>query len=218
MSLINDALKKAARQRAEEDAHVAAPMPGGRRRVARQGEPMRTQTVIMVGVSAVILVVGSAIATGYFLTSRPDHGRALLPRAPAAAPAPAATPAPLPPKIVIQPAPAAAKPEPAPVAAAPQIQVPPPVVVTMPDTSLGAPAAKPAVVAPPTGDAIQAIIDAYHVSGVRAAGADSKALIDGHVYRINDIIDHAIGLKLVKVDEVQLTFQDRSGATFTRSF
>jgi hypothetical protein len=62
------------------------------------------------------------------------------------------------------------------------------------------------------------MVDAFHISGVRTAGAGSKALVDGHVYRLNDVIDKTVGLKLVKVDEDHLTFVDRDGNSYVRNF
>jgi hypothetical protein len=53
---------------------------------------------------------------------------------------------------------------------------------------------------------------------VRAAGADSKALVDGHVYKVNELIDRTIGLKLTKVDADHLTFVDAQGDTYLKSF
>jgi len=53
---------------------------------------------------------------------------------------------------------------------------------------------------------------------VRAAGPESKALIDGHVYRINDVLDRATGLKLVGVDPDHVTFVDAEGVTYVKSF
>jgi hypothetical protein len=67
-------------------------------------------------------------------------------------------------------------------------------------------------------DLVQGIIDRFRISGVRTSGADSKALIDGHVYRVNDIVEKTIGLRLVKVESDTLTFTDRNGDSYTRSF
>jgi hypothetical protein len=252
MSLINDALKKAARQRAEEQADVVAPMPGGGRRISRQGAPMRTQTMVLIGAAALALIIVSAVVTGIFLTGKPEA------KPVAAAPAPvvqaAAPPMQAPaPKIVVQapavavslprqgaPAPVAAvvapavsppAPAAAPVAQAAPTPTPTPQAVVQapaPVVQAAAPAAQsqpPAVASAPTvpapqshTDLVQGVIDAYHISGVRLAGAGSKALIDGHVYKLNDVVDKALGLKLVKVDEDHLTFTDRDGNTFAKTF
>ena len=86
-----------------------------------------------------------------------------------------------------------------------------------------APTPRPVATAPATApqnrnELIQGIVDRYRVSGVRAAGADSKALVDGHVYKINEVIDRTIGLKLVKVEADHLTFVDAQGDTYLKSF
>lgn len=65
---------------------------------------------------------------------------------------------------------------------------------------------------------IQNLVDKYHVSGVRAAATDSKALIDGHVYRQGEYLDRTLGLKLVTVDQDHLTFTDKAGNTYIKSF
>ena len=70
MSLINDALKKAARQRAEEQGETA-PMPGGGRRPSRQGGPMQKQTLVLIIGAAVVLVVVSAVVTGILMNGKP---------------------------------------------------------------------------------------------------------------------------------------------------
>jgi hypothetical protein len=157
---------------------------------------------------------------------------------PEAKPAAAATPTPVPivaaaaPKIVVQPAqvaitlPQAAAPTHAPAPTALPTPTPVPIVREAPAAApapvQAAPTASPtalaASAAPMAPDQIQNLVDNYHISGVRAAGAGSKALIDGHVYKVNDLVDRLLGLRLVKVDEDHLTFTDRTGATYIRAF
>jgi len=97
MSLINDALKKAARQRAEEQGEVIPPMPGGgHRRPLRPGEPMRVQTIVLIGAAALALIVVSAVVTGIFVTGKPDVKVAAVIQSPTLAPTPA------PQKVVVQ--------------------------------------------------------------------------------------------------------------------
>jgi hypothetical protein len=231
MSLINDALKKAARQRAQEDSGVAPPRPGGG--VAEstgQRGPMSTQTMVLIGAAAVVLIVVSAVVTGMLIAGKFESKTAPV----------AATPAP----VAVASAPAVAismpKPTPAPVVVtpAPVVAVPAPVVVAAPTPVLTAPPAAAPAQAPATvsvipapastpaqaaaaqaqNDMIQNLVDKYHVSGVRAAGGDSKALIDGHVYKQNEFLDRSLGLKLVGVDQDHLTFVDKAGNTYIKSF
>jgi hypothetical protein len=230
MSLINDALKKAARQRAQEESGVAPLRTGGG--VAQstgQREPMSTQNMILIGAAALVLIVVSAVVTGMLIAGKFESKPAA---ALAAAPAPAA-PAP----AAAGPAPAIAislpKPVPAPAAApAPVVAAPAPVVVTTPVPTAPPAAAPPSVAVIPApaataaqasaaqaqNDLIQNMVDKYHVSGVRAAATDSKALIDGHVYRQGEFLDRSLGLKLVGVDQDHLTFTDKAGNTYIKSF
>ena len=215
MSLINDALKKAARLRAEEQAGMPPPMPGGSHgRISRQREPIRTQTVVLVAGAAVALVVVSAVITGILVTAKPEPKAAVAAKA-----APEALPTPAPQKVVVQvpsiSVPVAAPPTPAPTSPAKAAEAPPRVVR----------AAEPPAAAPPSASSpqvrnelVQGIVDRLHVSGARAAGADSKALVDGHVYRVNDIVDKTVGLKLVKVEPDRLTLVDAAGDTYQKSY
>jgi len=218
MSLINDALKKAARQRAEEQAAVTAPMPGGSR-ASRQRAPMRKQTMVLIAGAIVALVVVSSVLTGILMTGRSDTKTladpkaAPQPAAPQAVALPAAQPAPL----ITLAVPRASLPEPT---AAP-VAVSRPAPAPSPLTSVPEPAA--VATAPPAtplthDELIQGIVDRFHVSGVRASGSDSKALLDGHVYKMNDLVERTVGLRLIKVEEDQLTFVDAAGERFIKSF
>jgi amino acid permease len=219
MSLINDALKKAARERAEEQGEIA-PRPGGGRRNSGRGGPMQKQTLILIGAAAIVLIVVSVVLTGMFMTGKPE-----------AKPATAASPTPTTiaeaaAKIIIEaPAVAVAVPTatPAPtVAVLKPTPTPVPVVIQTPEAATPAtPSAAAAKVADTSQghmDEMQAIVDGFHISGVRTAGSESKALVDGHIYKLNDIVDKKSGLRLVKVDVDHLTFTDRDGNTFVRTF
>jgi len=198
-------------------------MPGGgHRRPARPGEPMRVQTIVLIGAAALSLIVVSAVVTGIFVTGKPEVKVAGVTQAPTLAPTPP------PQKVVVQ-APVIAVPQALPTSiptpnSAPAAAVRPVVLAAV------APAAEPtsrpvstalatAPAAPQSrNELIQGIVDRYRVSGVRAAGADSKALVDGHVYKVNELIDRTIGLKLTKVDADHLTFVDAQGDTYLKSF
>ena len=177
--------------------------------------------MVLIGGAALALIVVSAVVTGMFVSGKPEPKPAPGPAVQAAAPVP--TPAPLASKVVVQ----------APVISLPQVQAVAPTAAPTPFPVVAKvlpPAPAPKVVsAPPApapvaaaaesrNDIIQGIVDRYRISGVRAAGADSKALVDGHVYKVNEIIDRTIGLRLVKVDADHLTFVDAQGETYTRSF
>jgi len=232
MSLINDALKKAARQRSE-DGNPAPLMTGegGTARSAGQGGPMSMQTMVLLGAAALMLIVVSAVVTGMLLAGRFDSKRPppvvaeARPPAPAA-PVPAITisvPKPTPPAMVV----ATPVPTLPPAAVAPAEPAPAPVVAEAPKpappaaAAPAAPAATAALTAAAAAaqvknDNIQSMIDKYRVSGVRASGTDSKALIDGHVYKVGDYLDRALGLKLTGVDQDHLTFTIKDGTNFTK--
>lgn len=74
--------------------------------------------------------------------------------------------------------------------------------------------------APPAGPQqnrqILAFIKSLHVTGVRVAGDDSKVLMNNRVYRLNDMLDYDLGVKLTGVSTTVLTFVDDSGVVYTK--
>ncbi|MBI5381493.1 MAG: hypothetical protein HZA31_06295 [Opitutae bacterium] len=128
-------------------------------------------------------------------------------------PATAATPTVTPPKPVT----ATSTPAPIITLTAPGSEVVIPASITNPSaaTSSTAPAAKPTP--KPNPDA-QAYIDAMRITGIRAAGADSKILLKDRVYRINDIVDRATALRLTEVAADHLAFTDENGIVYKRNF
>jgi hypothetical protein len=85
------------------------------------------------------------------------------------------------------------------------------------------PAAAAAATAAPSAhavpdNAVYAVIDKFQVTGIRSSGSESKVLMNDRVYRVNDIVDRNLGLKLIKVTSDSLTFVDRNGATYTKNF
>jgi len=85
--------------------------------------------------------------------------------------------------------------------------------ITLPTVGADRPAEKPK---PPPH--MITIINNLRVAGIRASGGDSKVLMNDRVYRLNDIIDPEMGLRLVGVTPTSLTFQDDRGASYTRNF
>jgi hypothetical protein len=249
MSLINDALKKAARQRAHEN-DVIPPMPGGGQSYRYpQSQPKKTQTMVLIVGAAVALVAVSVVITGVMMNKAPDTKTPAVTKA-----VPDAVASQEAPKIVVQAAPAAALQTAAPIVvhsappepvqsatvavalpqATPVARVPSPTALPKPASTPEAivqeappPTAAPALAAAPVAapvtisvhsDAVQTIVDNYHISGVRAVGAGSKALVEGHVYKLNDFVDRTLGLKLVQVEEDRLTFVDKAGNTYVKTF
>jgi hypothetical protein len=257
MSIINDALKKAARQRAQEENDLGSLMPGSHHGQSARGKKKNsTQTIVLVSAAALVLIVVSVVATGIFVTGKPQ-----------AAPAVAERPVPTPiapvveaaaPTVALVSIPRAVSTYPTPVAVAaerPAIALSPTLAPTAVPTAIptavptlaptAAPIAFPTAVPteaptpaalitlhPPEpvapaattpadqahNDLVQGLVDRLQVSGVRAAGLGSKALVDGHVYRVNDVLDRTTGLKLVGVDEDHLTFVDAKGVKYVKTF
>jgi hypothetical protein len=120
------------------------------------------------------------------------------PSKPAASPASAAAPADL---------------SPTPLAPTPESRPAPAIAKTPTDASPTPPAPEPK-----PDEHVQQFIEALRVTGIRASGGDSKVLMNDRVYRVNDIVDRTLGLKLTKVSADYLTFTDANGATYVKYF
>jgi hypothetical protein len=236
MSLINEALKKAQRQRSAE---AAAAGPGGDARapepVGKRAKAMPAQTVILLATAATVLVVFSVVFTVQWINRTPDPVApktiaAAKPAAPVASPAPqpivvalpaaSAAPAAKSDSATLPPAPVVASATPAaaggsatgeaasvPPAAAPSPAAVAPVMV--PENPAAAPAPDPR---------IQAFVDKVRIAGIRSSGEDSKVIMNDRVYRVNDIVDRDLQVKLVKVEADALTFSDARGLLYVRTF
>ncbi|MBI5766806.1 MAG: hypothetical protein HZA93_03375 [Verrucomicrobia bacterium] len=291
MSLINDALKKAQRARTADLQADAPPMPGGSH-PARGSAPKSSQTLLILGAGAAVLVVLSVVATVFLITRKPAPAAVSASPARPAASAPSAAIATTEIKVPLAPAnppsnpaadrsaPSGVAPKPAtprvaeksdPAAAAPSpVQIerplkpeappphqpagrvaetaptaPPPVVTGLPAHETKTVAAAPAVVTPvAAGPAVAAtlpgaaapaattpsatipkederihkFVDNVRVTGVRSSGGESRVLMNDKVYRVNDIVDRTLGLRLTKVEPDCLTFTDSNGLTYTKNF
>ncbi|MDI1320326.1 MAG: hypothetical protein PSW75_09070 [bacterium] len=242
MSLINDALKRAQKQRTG-DAPPLASMPsiGGESavRIAKRAKPAGFNTLLLrlgLGTGALmILVVG-----GYFaFRAKPETAKRKAEISQNAAPLPADAKQPagqtpgspqgttvpafsLP--VVAKPEPVAAKPEPAAaetiVAAKPQPAPPvvsPRVSGLKPQASEPAQPASPAPVGKLDNKAIT-YIENLRVAGIRASATDSKVLMNDRVYRLGDTVERELGLKIVGITSSSLTFENEAGARYTRTF
>ena len=76
------------------------------------------------------------------------------------------------------------------------------------------PAAQPAV----PNERVAAYVEALKVTAIRTSGADSRLLMNDRVYRVNDIVDRTLGVRLVKVAVDSLTFADENGVTYVKYF
>jgi hypothetical protein len=223
MSLINDALKKAQKQRTEDNPSLnTMPGIGGEpaARIAKRAKPPGFSSLLLwTGLGAgtlVVLVVGGFFLVR-FLTSRTETPPTVKPAvvaqttsAPATESAPA-KPAPSTPTgsyvLPAAPTPAAVQPtvETQPVVTAPVVPPPEP----------EAPKIAPVLKLEPKA---VAYIEALRVSGIRASSTDGKVLMNDRVYRVGDTVEHQLGLKLAVITANALTFEDERGARYTRSF
>ncbi|HEY0943833.1 MAG TPA: hypothetical protein VGD81_01150 [Opitutaceae bacterium] len=245
MSLINEALKKAQKLRAEEPTAVPPAMPGGPppAPITPRRQPWSARTVVWSVFGAVSLIIFSIAFTILFLgggdknsAPAPRPSQPTLARAPAISPSSApvtiapAPPVPAPeikPALEPQPAevpvlvPAPAQQAPSPTVDAPVEPASPPrsdPVVINPAPS-PAPAPAPTRTAPPRPDPqVYRFIDTLRITGIRASATDPKVLMNDRLFRLNDIVDRGFGLRLTRIEPSSLTFVDNTGAVYTKNF
>ena len=229
MSLINDALKKAQKQRTGESPGLASlPSVGGESaaRIAKRAKPVGFNSLLIrLGLGAgACLLLG---AGGYYTIRAMRSGPATAPPAkiagkeeagpkPAEATGTTIVPGTAPTFVLpITVPPAPTKPV---VAKAenkePKIEPPKQTVAT------AAPPPAPVKPAPPAKLEPKAItyIENLRIAGIRASATDSKVLMNDRVYRVGDIIEHELGLKLTGITSSSLTFEDERGAMYMRQF
>ena len=240
MSLINEALKKAQRQRHDEQAELGAPVPGGGARVARRQKSLSTQSIVLLAGSGIALFVVCVVGAVLWI-NRPAPAKP-APIKPAPAPSPVVA-APTPPPVVVTPAPVATKPiTPAPTAPT-EVSSPKPAPVAAPAPTNAAPSmasarsapevdlAGPTTTEPPPRvitvpnlpaakfeERIQTIVDSWRVAGIRSSSTGSRVLLNERVYKLNDIVDRTNGLRLTKIASDQLTFTTADGIDYVKTF
>lgn len=229
-----------------DPAAPVQPAAGNSARIAKRGKATSANTMVLIGSGALVLVVLSVVLT-VFLVNRPSApapksaSAAPVAPLPAPAPPPAETPAPvlvtpaLTPAVSPSPAetgatagtspsvPPTAPTTPAasaPAAPAPSAEPPatPPIVAATPAPAPAAivPATPPPPAAPD--ERITAFVEAIKVAGIRSSGNESRVLMNDRVFRVNDIVDRTLGVRLIKVDTDHLTFADARGATYVKNF
>lgn len=231
MSLINDALKKAQRQRTGDASPTSQPpIPGGGSPLARPA-PSRSGSnpqLLLVGAGALI---GLVIAGGAFFLLRNKPASETTPTVAVSPPRPETAPTTLADRLD-----STATASTSPTVNAPKLPEPSFVVKTEPAVTPPAsvsPAATATEVAakpvtsstatptePPAPSARMVdAVEALRVAGIRVgAGSDAKVLMNDRVFRVGDTVDHALGIKLTGATASSLTFRDASGATYTRNF
>ena len=66
--------------------------------------------------------------------------------------------------------------------------------------------------------AVLTYLEETQVTGVRASTTDPKVLMNGRVYRLNDMVERSLQLRVTKIDSRQLQFTDARGFVYTKSF
>ncbi|MEY4488143.1 MAG: hypothetical protein RIQ79_651, partial [Verrucomicrobiota bacterium] len=120
--------------------------------------------------------------------------------------APVATPTP------VQPAPV---PPPAPVVRLPASVAP----VPTPSRAVPPPAAAPVPVVRVTitqEARVYAVLDGLRITGVRGLGLEARVLMNEKIYRINDLVDRELSLRLSEVLPGLLVFTDATGGTYKK--
>jgi hypothetical protein len=234
MSLINDALKKAQRERsgsAPQSLPLAA--TAGATGAARPAAKPSTN-LWPIAIAAVALVGGGA-AVWFLKPAAPAAvtvAASMQPAAPVVnetSPQPVPVPAPTAPAIASAARPEAAPPQlhidlPGNAASAPALQSapaqqpsPPAVAVAVAPEVSAASAPGPFQINLQVEDPrILAYLDNARVSGIRVAADDAKLLMNSKVYRTGDTVDRELGLKLVTIRPTELIFEDKRGTRYLK--
>ena len=197
MSLINEALKKAQRQRTDPNtAPVPAAEParatgGTAVRIAKRRPPMpaRTLMILITGGGAVFLMACVLIFI-YCTVDKATVTKAMHPFSHTQVKKPEPTPAAIP-SVVLPPI-------------APPIPIPEPI--------------RQESVAPVSNPQVESFLSTLRVAGVRASETDPKVIMNDRIFRLNEIVDRATGLRLTHVDASTIEFTDARGFKYTKLF
>ena len=66
--------------------------------------------------------------------------------------------------------------------------------------------------------AVLRYLERSRVTGVRLSTTDPKVLFNDRVYRLNDVVDRDLQLRVVSIADRELRFQDAQGYVYTKSF
>ena len=129
-------------------------------------------------------------------------------------PAPASTTPAVAAPVANTPAPAVAtNPTPAP-SSSPAAAAP-----TLPAAGATPAATSPSTLAPDAPDErVAAFVEAVRVTGIRSSGAESRVLMNERVYRVNDVVERTMNIRLIKAAADSLTFSDPRGVTYVKRF
>jgi hypothetical protein len=94
----------------------------------------------------------------------------------------------------------------------------PATVITIPEGPAGSSPATQLVTVRQQDPRILAYLDALRVNGIRPSPDDPKALVNNRVFRIGDIVDRELNLRLTGIAPAKLTFEDERGMIYLKSF
>jgi hypothetical protein len=215
MSLINDALKKAQNRHGESVPPSGLPGPVAIPADPRKGKaPFGKIALVAAGIA---LLSAAVSATVILLIVHKDE--------PTPTPIPTATPSPRPifPTAVTTPvstttvasvttAAPATTPSATPVVTeAPVLSAPVAPAITPPPPEPVAPAIK-------LGARVQSFVDRLRVTSIRISDTGNKAILNDRLFRVNDLVEPSLGLRLTDIQASQLTFTDESGNIYVRHF
>ena len=236
MSLINDALKKAQRERTGSADHplpatASAPAAGGRP-TGHAAAPTRSLWPIAV---AALALVGGGAAVWFLKPSSPApvavaanvspaaSTAAVVPSVSAPAAGGAVTTPPTAPEsgamqlhINLPATTPAATPTPAPVAQPAPAPVPAAASTTAPAADPAAPAAPFQITLQLEDPRILAFLDNANINGIRIAADDAKLLMNKKVFRAGDVVDRELGLKVTSIRPNELIFEDKRGIQYRK--
>ena len=67
-------------------------------------------------------------------------------------------------------------------------------------------------------EAVLRFLERSKVTGVRVSATDPKVLMNDRVYRIGDVIDRDLQLRVISIDTRELKFRDTEGHVYTKAF
>jgi hypothetical protein len=120
------------------------------------------------------------------------------------------------PPVVASAVPATATPLAAVTPSAPPQPAPAPTAETSAATT--GPSAAPTLAPGEPDERVAAFVDAVRVTGIRSSGAESRVLMNERVYRVNDVVERNLGVRLIKAEVDSLTFSDGRGVTYVKHF
>jgi len=65
---------------------------------------------------------------------------------------------------------------------------------------------------------VTAFVESVRVTGIRSSGSDSRVLMNERVYRVNDVVERNLNVRLVKAGADSLTFADPRGVLYVKRF